>query len=211
MVSKASDDLPDPESPVKTTSLSRGIDSVTFLRLCSRAPRMVIWSVGMDSCLFLVSCDRKRSARGGDQLPVPVVDPTLRDHRPAACMDDLAGGAQVLADLRDRDERQLEVEAHRTDDARLEGSQRAPHGRIGEGADDTAVNDTGMIGHVRGWRHLDHGRTLARVHKPQTEPAPGRRVGLGDLTHGPGLLEPRGTSTQPLLPTCPARPTHRPR
>src|SRR5450759_736643 len=119
MVSKASDDLPDPESPVKTTSLSRGIDSVTFLRLCSRAPRMVIWSVGMDSCLFLVSCDRKRGARGGDQLPVPVVDPTLRDHGPPTCMDNRAGGTQVLADLRARNERQLEIEAHRTLHARL--------------------------------------------------------------------------------------------
>src|SRR5713101_9932531 len=47
MVSKASDDLPDPDRPVNTTSLSRGIDSVTFLRLCSRAPRIVIWSVGI--------------------------------------------------------------------------------------------------------------------------------------------------------------------
>src|SRR6266550_197556 len=47
MVSKASDDLPDPDRPVKTTSLSRGMDSVTFFRLCSRAPRMVIWSVGI--------------------------------------------------------------------------------------------------------------------------------------------------------------------
>src|ERR1700716_2342417 len=42
MVSKASEDLPEPESPVKTTSLSRGISRSMFLRLCSRAPRMVI-------------------------------------------------------------------------------------------------------------------------------------------------------------------------
>src|SRR6267143_538454 len=47
MVSMASEDFPEPESPVKTTSLSRGIDRVTFLRLCSRAPRIVIWSVGI--------------------------------------------------------------------------------------------------------------------------------------------------------------------
>src|SRR2546423_3452951 len=47
MVSKASDDFPEPESPVKTTSLSLGMDRVTFLRLCSRAPRIVIWSVGI--------------------------------------------------------------------------------------------------------------------------------------------------------------------
>src|SRR5271166_750351 len=39
MVSKASDDLPDPDRPVNTTSLSRGIARSTFLRLCSRAPR----------------------------------------------------------------------------------------------------------------------------------------------------------------------------
>src|SRR5215207_4740056 len=39
MVSKASDDFPEPDSPVNTTSLSRGITRSTFLRLCSRAPR----------------------------------------------------------------------------------------------------------------------------------------------------------------------------
>src|ERR1700682_5410703 len=42
MVSKASDDFPEPDSPVKTTSRSRGITRSTFLRLCSRAPRIVI-------------------------------------------------------------------------------------------------------------------------------------------------------------------------
>src|ERR1700694_1631750 len=42
MVSNASDDFPEPDSPVKTTSLSRGISTSMFLRLCSRAPRMVI-------------------------------------------------------------------------------------------------------------------------------------------------------------------------
>src|SRR5471030_949386 len=39
MVSKASDDFPEPESPVKTISLSRGRSRETSLRLCSRAPR----------------------------------------------------------------------------------------------------------------------------------------------------------------------------
>ncbi len=38
MVSKARLDLPEPESPVTTTSWSRGISSETFLRLCTRAP-----------------------------------------------------------------------------------------------------------------------------------------------------------------------------
>src|SRR4051794_27040721 len=38
MVSKASDDLPEPDRPVMTTSASRGSSTVTSLRLCSRAP-----------------------------------------------------------------------------------------------------------------------------------------------------------------------------
>src|ERR1700693_3003490 len=42
MVSKASEDFPDPESPVKTTSLSRGIVRSISFKLCSRAPRMTI-------------------------------------------------------------------------------------------------------------------------------------------------------------------------
>src|SRR6516225_2640299 len=42
MVSKASEDFPEPDSPVNTTSLSRGISTSIFFRLCSRAPRMVI-------------------------------------------------------------------------------------------------------------------------------------------------------------------------
>src|SRR5215470_20230390 len=39
MVSKASDDLPDPDRPVITTRLSRGMSTSIFFRLCSRAPR----------------------------------------------------------------------------------------------------------------------------------------------------------------------------
>src|ERR1700712_5069666 len=39
MVSNASEDLPEPDSPVMTTSWSRGISMSMFLRLCSRAPR----------------------------------------------------------------------------------------------------------------------------------------------------------------------------
>ena len=42
MVSKASEDLPEPDSPVNTTSWSRGMSRSTFLRLCSRAPRIEI-------------------------------------------------------------------------------------------------------------------------------------------------------------------------
>src|SRR5215470_12665747 len=38
MVSKARLDLPEPERPVITMSLSRGISTDRFLRLCTRAP-----------------------------------------------------------------------------------------------------------------------------------------------------------------------------
>src|SRR5918998_2221750 len=43
MVSKASEDFPLPERPVTTTMTSRGSETVTFFRLCSRAPRTTIW------------------------------------------------------------------------------------------------------------------------------------------------------------------------
>src|SRR5690606_2305009 len=49
MVSTASNDLPDPDKPVKTISLSRGNSRVRFLRLCSRAPRMRIVSVDTET------------------------------------------------------------------------------------------------------------------------------------------------------------------
>src|SRR5215471_20995143 len=38
MVSNARLDLPEPDKPVTTMSLSRGISSEMFLRLCTRAP-----------------------------------------------------------------------------------------------------------------------------------------------------------------------------
>src|SRR5437660_12362444 len=38
MVSNARLDFPEPDKPVTTISLSRGISSDTFLRLCTRAP-----------------------------------------------------------------------------------------------------------------------------------------------------------------------------
>src|SRR5438309_243986 len=38
MVSNANEDLPEPDSPVTTTSRSRGISTETFLRLWTRAP-----------------------------------------------------------------------------------------------------------------------------------------------------------------------------
>src|SRR3990172_1694612 len=47
MVSKASDDLPEPLRPVITTNRSLGITTSIFLRLCSLAPLMIMlcWSI----------------------------------------------------------------------------------------------------------------------------------------------------------------------
>src|SRR5690606_34790487 len=44
MVSNASDDFPEPDSPVKTVRVLRGISRSMFLRLCCLAPRMTILS-----------------------------------------------------------------------------------------------------------------------------------------------------------------------
>src|SRR5713226_8752198 len=70
MVSNASDDFPEPEMPVRTTNRSRGISTVMFLRLCSRAPRTTIRSDGMIySCGFAVMASAAKHSRlgsGGD-------------------------------------------------------------------------------------------------------------------------------------------------
>src|SRR3954470_9768460 len=47
MVSNASDDLPEPDRPVMTTSLCRGMSTSIFLRLWTRAPRTEIHSCAM--------------------------------------------------------------------------------------------------------------------------------------------------------------------
>src|SRR5687768_14189934 len=47
MVSNARLDLPEPESPVMTVRLSRGMSMLTPLRFCSGAPRTLLWvSIG---------------------------------------------------------------------------------------------------------------------------------------------------------------------
>ena len=53
MVSNAKLDLPEPESPVITTNLSRGIRNETFCNVCSRAPLITI-SRSMYSQSFVV-------------------------------------------------------------------------------------------------------------------------------------------------------------
>src|SRR5688572_21990555 len=54
MVSNAKEDLPEPDSPVKTIILLRGSFSEMFLRLCSRAPL-----ISMNSCIPF-TCSRRR-------------------------------------------------------------------------------------------------------------------------------------------------------
>src|SRR5688500_14476758 len=49
MVSKASDDLPDPDKPVITISLWRGSTKSTSFRLCWRAPLMMMYLSGVAS------------------------------------------------------------------------------------------------------------------------------------------------------------------
>src|SRR2546425_1128851 len=47
MVSKASEDLPEPDSPVITVKRFRGISTLMFLRLCWRAPLTVMRSIAI--------------------------------------------------------------------------------------------------------------------------------------------------------------------
>src|SRR6266850_5597805 len=68
IVSKASDDLPEPESPVITTSWSRGISRSTFWRLCSRAPRMTIRSLAI---AVYYTARGPRQGRGGERRVRP--------------------------------------------------------------------------------------------------------------------------------------------
>src|SRR5271157_3794414 len=54
MVSKASDDLPEPLRPVITVRVLRGISTLMFFRLCWRAPRTLILVRPMDNSVFVV-------------------------------------------------------------------------------------------------------------------------------------------------------------
>src|SRR6185369_10843746 len=47
MVSKAREDLPEPERPVITVNRSRGMSTLMFLRLCWRAPLTLMRSIAI--------------------------------------------------------------------------------------------------------------------------------------------------------------------
>src|SRR5207302_1918201 len=86
MVSNASEDFPDPEIPVSTARRSRGISTVMFWRLCSRAPRTMIRSRGMTASYYtpIVLCRPPpcRGPRSGDALSGP--SPPDRSPRPGS-------------------------------------------------------------------------------------------------------------------------------
>src|SRR5690606_29918069 len=93
MVSNASDDLPDPDKPVKTISLSRGNSRVRFLRLCSRAPRMRIVSVDTETPPVDSAClvnDASVVQVGGERMFDPILSgghlehPITLDHLPSS-------------------------------------------------------------------------------------------------------------------------------
>src|SRR3954452_11734330 len=86
MVSKASDDLPEPESPVITTRESRGSSTLTSLRLCSRAPvtTMEFWREDIRPPLILRGRRTRQSnlrspckLPGIEQLGLQVVEERL--------------------------------------------------------------------------------------------------------------------------------------
>src|ERR1700732_5060884 len=66
MVSKASDDFPEPDSPVNTMSRSRGSSTETLRRLCSRAPRTT-----RVSDIGAASLRPNRRSTGGRWRPLP--------------------------------------------------------------------------------------------------------------------------------------------
>src|SRR5688500_5755432 len=79
MVSNASEDLPLPDSPVMTTSLSRGMVRLMFLRLCCLAPRISIASRGISEVWGTsqvgIVCDSpsaRRPFRGASRRSVSV-------------------------------------------------------------------------------------------------------------------------------------------
>jgi hypothetical protein len=85
MVSKASEDLPEPDKPVITTSRSRGRATSMPFKLCSRAPRTRIsWTSGGASLFldFMPSSALRRSPV--DALEYGAGDPEMRDLRERA-------------------------------------------------------------------------------------------------------------------------------
>src|SRR5580765_5537289 len=79
MVSKASEDLPEPDRPVITTSLSRGMSTSMFLRLCTRAPRTAIHlrGIGTDHYINSGLVSHRRDTKT-QRINLPTRNATLR-------------------------------------------------------------------------------------------------------------------------------------
>src|SRR3954447_21754425 len=100
MVSKARLDLPDPDRPVTTTSLSRGISTEMFLRLWTRAPctAMVVRAEGLGLprlAVGLVAIRWSPEVEEGQLLDFAVAPPG-EPHRQGRLADEPQVG-QVLA------------------------------------------------------------------------------------------------------------------
>src|SRR6266540_5633084 len=117
MVSKASEDFPEPDSPVTQIRALRGSRTVTFLRLCSRAPCTTSSSAAMDSSLarrsdrtdvlFLAPVELYCRQRQRDGRARPVaridVDGALRGKRCEALVRRPGHGCRALRAGRERE------------------------------------------------------------------------------------------------------------
>src|SRR3712207_6791795 len=80
MVSNARLDLPEPDRPVITVSVSRGISTLTSFRLCSRAPRTLIWvSISFQLCSYAIGGRETRQRGPGEMGAGAAKDKLERD------------------------------------------------------------------------------------------------------------------------------------
>jgi len=93
------DDFPEPDSPVKTTSLSRGnLDNRCFVSLCSRAPRMVIARVPASvcwRCALITSSIRQFARRGSAQSLRRCIFQENRDRTPMGASEHGKEGVSI--------------------------------------------------------------------------------------------------------------------
>jgi hypothetical protein len=212
MVSKASDDLPEPLGPVMTTSLSRGIEQATFLRLCWRAPRTVMRSMRPMAIA-------RRAARGPWRTPEVAGSQVAMTRERTAIALVLAGSAVAAVALvslgpprpAPRAARRRPVGARgarrrRERPAEAHGRRCAPHARVVErrGAAPRRATHLGLPrGHGgRAWRVVPvRGAPLRRARSARRLPQVRRRGALRWSPHRAALLRRSPSST----PTCRAR------
>src|SRR5438477_416682 len=175
MVSNASEDLPEPLRPVKTTSRSRGMESVTFSRLCSRAPRITPWLFSSSSrqAISMTARPRRASAmsipssrQAGEVLCTGIRPPTGDGEAgrggagdQAVVVVDHVGFAEEkraldLHNPADRaqtaldegpDEIDLELDCGVVLVGFLHRHQGAAHRRVGDLGDDPALHDAALV------------------------------------------------------------------